>query len=167
MLLTITSIRRLKELQKYAEADGVLAEMQEFNTARLSVSKVAEKEWNFIVDELVEGYEDEALPAGETGGDTPMADADAKALDGVKQSIESDVPTTDTLLAADTAPTSSRPGSRGGSRSRANGLKPGSRPGSRTASLQPPVRAGSRGRSGTPAGRARSTQAMTTLTEEM
>jgi hypothetical protein len=135
--------------------------MQEFNTARLSVSKVAEKEWNFIVDELIEGYEDEALPAGETGGDTPMGDADTKAPDGVKQSIESDVPTTDTLLAPDTAPTSSRPGSRGGSRSRANGLKPGSR----AASLQPSARSGSRGRSGTPGGRARSTQLMTTLAE--
>ena len=135
--------------------------MQEFNTARLSVSKVAENEWNFIVDELIEGYEDEVLPAGETGGDAPMADADTKAPGGVKQSIESDAPTTDTALAAETALTSSRTGSRGGSRSRANGLKPGSR----AASLQRPARSGSRGRSGTPGGRARSTQPMTTVAE--
>lgn len=100
--------------------------MQELNAARLSVSKVSEKEWNFIVDELIEAYEDEALPAGETGGDTPMADADKNEPDGVKQSIESDVPTTDTLLAAATAPTSSRAGSRGGSGSRVNGIKAGS-----------------------------------------
>ena len=139
--------------------------MQEFNTARLSVSKIAEKEWNFIVDELIEGYEDEALPAGETSTETLMVDAGTKAPGGVKQSIESDVPTTDTALAAETALTSSRAGSRGGSRSRANGLKPGSKPGSRAASLQRPARSGSRGRSGTPGGRARSTQPMTTVAE--
>jgi hypothetical protein len=156
----------LKELQKYALEDGVLSKMQEFTAARLSVSKVTEKEWNFIVNELIEGYEeDEALPAADTGEDTPMADADPKLPNGVKQTIESEVPTTDTIFTANTAPTS-RPGSRGGSRagstSRINGIKPASRPGS----LQPPARSVSRGRSRTPGRRAASTQPMTTLTEE-
>ena len=76
---------RLKELQKYALEDGVLSKMQEFNAARLSVSKVSEKEWNFIVDELIDGYEeDEALPAADTAEDTPMADAGTKLRNGVK-----------------------------------------------------------------------------------
>ena len=141
--------------------------MQEFTAARLSVSKVTEKEWNFIVDELIEGYdEDGALPAADAGEDTPMADADTKLPNGVKQTIESEVPTTDTLLTANTAPTSrpgSRAGSRAGSTSRINGIKPSSRPGN----LQPPARSVSRGRSRTPGrGRATSTQPMTTLTEE-
>ena len=141
--------------------------MQEFNAARLSVSKVAEEEWNFIVNELIDGYEDEAaLPY--------TAPVDEKMMNGVtvteaKESIESDLPTTDTGLAVETA-ASSRPASRAGSRppSRA-GLekKSTSRPASRNGSLAPPPRATSRGRSRTPAARAGSAQPMATLTEEM
>ena len=158
-------------MQKYALEDGVLSNMQEFNAARLSVSKVSEEEWNFIVNELIEGYEeDEALPAADTGEDTPMADVSTKVPNGVKQTIEADIPTTDTLFTANTAPTSrpdSRAGSRAGSASRINGIKPTSRPGSRAGSLKPPARSVSRGRSRTPGrGRAASTQPMTTLTEE-
>lgn len=71
-------------MQKYALADGVLSKMQEFNSARLSVSKVTEKEWNFIVNELIEGYEEDgAVPAAAIGEDTTMADADAKLPNGV------------------------------------------------------------------------------------
>ena len=164
---------RLKELQKYALQDGVLSEMQEFKAARLSVSKVTEKEWSFIVDNLIEGYEEEALPTGETGGDTPMADAETKAPDRVKKTIESDAPTTDTVLTTNTAPTS-RPGSRAGSRAgsrtgsqpRVNGNKPASRPASRAGSLQAPARSVSRGRSRTPGQRAASAQPMDTVAEE-
>ena len=83
---------RLKELKKYALKDGVLSEMQEFTAARLSVSKVTEAEWNFIVDHLIEGYEeDEALPA-RAAGDTPMADDDSKVPSGIRKTIESDAP---------------------------------------------------------------------------
>ncbi|KAM0691605.1 hypothetical protein Q7P36_007804 [Cladosporium allicinum] len=49
----------LKELQKYASDKGVLKDMQVLKQSRLSVAKVSEKEWNFIVDNLIEGYEDE------------------------------------------------------------------------------------------------------------
>ncbi|CAK4030645.1 Thymocyte nuclear 1 [Lecanosticta acicola] len=45
------------ELQKHL-GDGSLNKMQEFKAARLSVSKVSEDEWNFITENLVEGYED-------------------------------------------------------------------------------------------------------------
>lgn len=158
--------------------------MQEFTTARLSVSKVNESEWNFIIDNLVEGYEeDEALPAKEVG-DPAIADADIEIPNGVKKTIESDAPTADTGLTADTAPTSrpasraasrassraaSRPPSRAGSESRNTGLKPASRPASR-ASLQPPARSVSRGRSRTPGKRratsVQPTQPMDTVTEE-
>ena len=131
--------------------------MQEFTAARLSVSKVSEAEWNFIVDNLIEGYEeDEGLSASEAG--------DSKVPNGVKKTIESDAPTADTGLTAITAPTSrpasragsrasSRAASRAGSESLANGLKPPSRPASRAASLQPPARSVSRGRSRTPGSR--------------
>ena len=50
---------RLTELKKFALKDGALSQMQEFTTARLSVSKVSEAEWNFIVDKLIEGYEED------------------------------------------------------------------------------------------------------------
>ncbi|EMC94570.1 hypothetical protein BAUCODRAFT_35805 [Baudoinia panamericana UAMH 10762] len=47
----------LKELQKYKAAGAVLENMQLFKQSRLSVSKVSKAEWEFIIDELVEGYE--------------------------------------------------------------------------------------------------------------
>ena len=39
----------LKELQKYAKPGGVLEKMEVLNRARLSVSKVTKKEWDFIM----------------------------------------------------------------------------------------------------------------------
>ena len=36
---------KLKELQKYAKAGGVLENMQVLRQTRLSVSKVSKKEW--------------------------------------------------------------------------------------------------------------------------
>jgi predicted RNA-binding protein with PUA-like domain len=62
---------KLKELQKYYSNNGVLKDMQLLKQARLSVSKVSEKEWNFIVDNLIEGYE---------------GDGDEDAFDDVDQS---------------------------------------------------------------------------------
>jgi predicted RNA-binding protein with PUA-like domain len=50
----------LKELQKYSGANGVLENMQVIKQSRLSVAKVSEKEWNFIIDNLVEGYEEDS-----------------------------------------------------------------------------------------------------------
>lgn len=38
----------LKQLSSYTIRDGALADMQLFKQTRLSVSKVSEKEWNFI-----------------------------------------------------------------------------------------------------------------------
>lgn len=64
----------LKEMQKYSGANGILQDMQLIKQARLSVSKVSEKEWNFIVDELIEGYEED----GANNGD------DDEGLAGVK-----------------------------------------------------------------------------------
>jgi predicted RNA-binding protein with PUA-like domain len=49
----------LKQLQKFSSDKGVLKDMQVLKQSRLSVAKVSEKEWNFIVDELIEGYEGE------------------------------------------------------------------------------------------------------------
>jgi predicted RNA-binding protein with PUA-like domain len=57
----------LKELQKYSGANGILQDMQLIKQSRLSVSKVSEKEWNFIVDQLIEGYEEDA--ANDDGDD--------------------------------------------------------------------------------------------------
>ena len=42
-------IIKLKELQKYAKPGGVLEKLQVLNQARLSVSKVTKKEWDFIM----------------------------------------------------------------------------------------------------------------------
>ena len=47
----------LKELQRYSEGSGVLSDMQVLRLSRLSVSGVSEKEWDFIVNNLIEGYE--------------------------------------------------------------------------------------------------------------
>ena len=76
--------------------------MQELNAARLSVSKVSEKEWNFIVNELIDGYEDDKLPAKSNpsifGGDDDQNEL-ASGLPNpfvlVKETIESDAPTKD------------------------------------------------------------------------
>jgi len=61
----------LKELQKYSSDKGALKDMQVLKQSRLSVAKVTEKEWDFIVDNLIEGYESEG---------------DEDAFDGVDQS---------------------------------------------------------------------------------
>ncbi|KAL9067387.1 MAG: hypothetical protein Q9161_006896 [Pseudevernia consocians] len=45
-----TKMIKLKELQKYAKDGGVLENMQVLKQTRLSVSKVAKKEWDFIMD---------------------------------------------------------------------------------------------------------------------
>lgn len=49
----------LKQLQKFSAGSGVLKDMQVIKQSRLSVAKVSEQEWNFIVDNLIEGYEEE------------------------------------------------------------------------------------------------------------
>jgi predicted RNA-binding protein with PUA-like domain len=75
----------LKELQKYSTNGGILQDMQVIKQSRLSVAKVSEKEWNFIVDNIIEGYEeedidelngidgndDDGLAGVEYGGDSP------------------------------------------------------------------------------------------------
>ena len=48
----------LKELQQFKGAGSILAGLQEFHVPRLSVSKVTQQEWDFIVDDLIEGYEE-------------------------------------------------------------------------------------------------------------
>jgi predicted RNA-binding protein with PUA-like domain len=47
----------LKELQKHRDAGGKLEHMQLFKQSRLSVARVEKGEWDFIVNELVQGYE--------------------------------------------------------------------------------------------------------------
>jgi hypothetical protein len=42
--------------------------MQELTAARLSVSKVSEAEWNFITENLVDGYEEDGALPGLEGG---------------------------------------------------------------------------------------------------
>ncbi|MCJ1419013.1 hypothetical protein MMC32_005364 [Xylographa parallela] len=46
--LKFKEIIKLKDLQKFAESGGVLADMQTLRQSRLSVSKVSKKEWDFI-----------------------------------------------------------------------------------------------------------------------
>ena len=40
---------KLKELQNFAKDGGILENMQVLRMSRLSVSKVAKKEWDFIL----------------------------------------------------------------------------------------------------------------------
>ena len=176
----------LTELKEFAEKGSVLSGMQELNAARLSVSKVSEKEWAFIVNELVEGYEED----DDVDGAASAAAADVKTTvplpalttpplepyeqgnglpEGfvlVKDTIESTLPTTDSMLPTDLAAPSSKPASRAGSRKASS--RAGSRPPSRNGSLAPPAassRPASRGRSRTP--RAGSAQPMGVVAEEM
>ena len=59
----------LKEIQRYGKDKGVLSELQLLKQMRLSVGKVSEKEWKFIVDNLVEeGYEEGSDEANDVSG---------------------------------------------------------------------------------------------------
>lgn len=55
----------LSDLQKHGKDSGVLSNMDVLRYSRLSVTKVTEEEWNFIHENLIEGYEKEvdAFPA--------------------------------------------------------------------------------------------------------
>lgn len=66
----------LSELQKFAKEGGALNAMQELNAARLSVSRVSEAEWNFITENLIEGYEEDE---GDAVAGAEAADADMPA----------------------------------------------------------------------------------------
>jgi len=135
--------------------------MQELNAARLSVSKVSEKEWTFITDNLFEGYDDDysqeaaaaraaafdktMLPIGKSlqGLPEPSVEIWPSAFDGtsdkpngtdVKQTIEpAEAITSETEELADPPLMLSRAGS----------TKPSSRPASRAGSAKPGSRAGS------------------------
>lgn len=64
----LSSPVHLSELQKYMQGSGVLSKMQVLKQSRLSVTSVSEKEWNFVIDNLVDGFEEEesnALPEAE------------------------------------------------------------------------------------------------------
>lgn len=183
---------RLSELKKYTAEGSALAQMQEFTAARLSVSKVSEKEWNFIVDNLIDGYDDDGEapigvpvlpkinPPSIFGGaeiEEPTTNGLPYTFDAlVRDTIESEAPTADTALANIESSTTiqpnghatpSRPTSRAASRKTSSraGSRTGSRPASRAGSLAPP-KTEARGRSRTP--RASSAQpAMIAVQEEM
>ncbi|KAK4508160.1 hypothetical protein PRZ48_001898 [Zasmidium cellare] len=153
----------LSELQKFAKPGAVLENMQEFKAARLSVSKVTKKEWDFIVNNLVEGYEDdeEGIEAA-ASIEEPVIEKTAGLPDSINGAAppaimtEPDVPPTDMPDASSATGnldtnklSSSRPASRAGSRAGSvTAGKGNSRPASRAGSLAPP--GGRRGRSVTP-----------------
>ncbi|KAK5135091.1 hypothetical protein LTR08_005616 [Meristemomyces frigidus] len=84
----------LKELQQYAKEKGVLSEMQLLKQMRLSVGRVSEKEWNFIIDNLIEeGYEEDSDEANDLTGarkvDEKIADSDElNSIAGAEQADE-------------------------------------------------------------------------------
>lgn len=178
----LTVLCRLKELQQFSRNSGVLANMQEFKAARLSVSKVSPQEWNFIVDNLIEGYEEDGEPAvaskKETSDDalptvaTATEDDIMTGVPGINGVVSEEpvLPTSETAAAsievnatsrAGSLKPSSRPTSRAPSRAPS---RSGSKAPSRQASLAPP-RARSRGRSRTPASRGGSVKPMQGVTE--
>lgn len=63
----------LKEMQKYSGANGILQDMQLIKQSRLSVAKVSEKEWDFIVNELIEGYEEDIADDDDDDDDDGLA----------------------------------------------------------------------------------------------
>lgn len=72
---------------------GPLAKMQEFTAARLSVSKVSEAEWNFITENLIQGYEANGDDDGEADAtaDLPTASKGPQGPDfpgGIEESEE-------------------------------------------------------------------------------
>ncbi|KAK6418710.1 hypothetical protein LTR95_017163 [Oleoguttula sp. CCFEE 5521] len=160
----------LKELQRFGKTEGgVLSDMQVLKTTRLSVTKVTEEEWEFIVKEIIgDEYEkDEAaaavsgdeLPAittteaptaGAVAVDPPVVQASSRQASRAASLQSSLAPpvvqSTETITdAIDSAfPTSdvAKPASRAGSlkpASRAGSVKPSSRAGS----VKPASRAGS------------------------
>lgn len=107
----------LKHLQKYA-GSGVLGEMQVLNSARTSVTRVSEKEWNFITKELIEDYDDGANDdddAAALGVPVPKPDPKLPPTVSAEAPLDSDLTSTDTALPATTLGTS-RPTSRAASR---------------------------------------------------
>lgn len=159
-LANTNGLRSLKELQKFKHDSGVLANMQEFTAARLSVSKVTAVEWNFIVNNLVEGYEKKAgdvtLDTAATtkaedaaAADPPVVDGDVITTTKTQDVAMADTPIlNDDIAADDVVPTSETvaPSLDVTGTSRPSTRKPSSRPTSRVAS-----RAGSRAGSKPPA----------------
>ena len=71
----------LKELQKYG-GSGPLGGMDLLTQTRLSVGKVTKKAWDFIVEDLIDDYEDkEDESASKAGGVVEKTDANAGATD--------------------------------------------------------------------------------------
>jgi len=63
----------LKELQQYRAETAVLGKMQLFKQSRLSVCRVSEEEWNFVVDNLIDGYEEDEAISNDDGADVPTS----------------------------------------------------------------------------------------------
>lgn len=104
--------------------------MQEFTAARLSVSKVSTKEWNFIVNELIEGYETGTEERGPAG--TVEITRDETTVVETIEAADTDITANDAAAPFDTEP--KKPASRAGSTkaaSRAGSTK------SRTGSTNP------------------------------
>lgn len=46
------------QLPEFAREDGAFGDMQELSAARMSLSKASEAEWNLIMNNLIEGCEE-------------------------------------------------------------------------------------------------------------
>lgn len=57
----------LSELQEFSKDDSVLSHMELLKQSRLSVCKIKQKEWNFINENLVQGFEQEVDSFAKTG----------------------------------------------------------------------------------------------------
>lgn len=72
-VLKFHELVKLKDLQKYSQPGGVLANLQTLRQSRLSVSKVSEKEWKFILK--LAGVDEDELA-------TTIAGKQANGVDG-------------------------------------------------------------------------------------
>lgn len=82
----------LKELQKYAHPGGVLEGMQVLTNSRVSVSRVTETQWDFIVGTLVEGYVEESRQVQVESQVDGLQESDQASINGLPDGVGSDLP---------------------------------------------------------------------------
>jgi predicted RNA-binding protein with PUA-like domain len=92
----------LSDLQKYGKDGGVLSDMDVLKFSRLSVSRVTETEWDFIHENLIEGFEEEidSFPASSVVEDATavVTQTAAKTADALESTYTAITETASNLI---------------------------------------------------------------------
>jgi predicted RNA-binding protein with PUA-like domain len=92
----------LSDLQKYGKDGGVLSNMDVLKYSRLSVSRVTEKEWDFIHENLIEGFAEEidSFPKSSVVGDAAavVSETAAKTADALESTYTTITETASNLI---------------------------------------------------------------------